>query len=280
MGYRTRRQLVDILVHTLLIIIVIFSMFPIIWMCMIALKGAGESVSGFNSLILKNPSLGNLKRLFELLPNFWKNFYNSVFTTFFGTVTSLFFCSLAGFAFAKYKFPGNKTLFYFCVATMLIPPEVGSIPMFLVMRKMELINSLWSLVIPRMATAIGIFYMRQYIMDVPDEIIESARIDGCHDFKIYTSIVMPIIKPALPSWGILTVIARWNDFFWPLIFLRKSEKYTLMVAITMLPFSEGMSTPWPVTMAGTALATLPVIIIFIVLQAFMKDGLTLGAVKG
>ena len=152
--------------------------------------------------------------------------------------------------------------------------------MFLVMRKMELINSLWSLVIPRMATAIGIFYMRQYIMDVPDEIIESARIDGCHDFKIYTSIVMPIIKPALASWGILTVIARWNDFFWPLIFLRKSEKYTLMVAITMLPFSEGMSTPWPVTMAGTALATLPVIVIFIVLQAFMKDGLTLGAVKG
>ena len=171
-------------------------------------------------------------------------------------------------------------MFYFCVATMLIPPEVGSIPMFLVMRKMELINSLWSLVIPRMATAIGIFYMRQYIMDVPDEIIESARIDGCHDFKIYTSIVMPIIKPALASWGILTVIARWNDFFWPLIFLRKSEKYTLMVAITMLPFSEGMSTPWPVTMAGTALATLPVIVIFIVLQAFMKDGLTLGAVKG
>ncbi|MEI3283206.1 MAG: carbohydrate ABC transporter permease [Enterocloster sp.] len=147
----------------------------------------GESVSGFNSLILRNPSLGNLKRLFELLPNFWKNFYNSVFTTFFGTVTSLFFCSLAGFAFAKYKFPGNKTLFYFCVATMLIPPEVGSIPMFLVMRKMELINSLWSLVIPRMATAIGIFYMRQYIMDVPDEIIESARIKAAMILRISAS---------------------------------------------------------------------------------------------
>ena len=280
MSYSLKRNLTDILVHGLLLIVVFFSLFPIIWMCIIALKGAGESVSGFNSLILQNPTFGNIQRLFELLPNFWSNFFNSFFTTFWGTATSLFFCSLAGFTFAKYKFLGNKFLFYFCVATMLIPPEVGSIPMFLVMRKFNLINSLWSLVIPRMATAIGIFYMRQYTMDVPDEIIESARIDGCPDFRIYTGIVLPIIKPAIASWGILTVIARWNDFFWPLIFLRKTEKYTLMVAITMLPFSEGMSTPWPVTMAGTALATLPVIIVFVILQAFMKDGLTLGAVKG
>ena len=117
-------------------------------------------------------------------------------------------------------------------------------------------------------------------MDVPDEIIESARIDGCHDFKIYTSIVMPIIKPALASWGILTVIARWNDFFWPLLYLRKQAKYTLMVTISLLPVSEGLSTPWPVILAGTTLVIIPIIILYLILERFQKAGMMEGAVKG
>ena len=215
----------------------------------------------------------------EIIP-FANNFKNSLLSTLGGTITTLFFCSLAGFAFAKYQFPGRNGLFYFVIATMLIPPEVGSVPLFIIMRQLGLINSLWSLIIPRMATAVGIFYMRQYIMEVPDSLVEAARIDGCNEFKIYYSIILPVIKPAIASWAVLTVVARWNDFFWPLLFLRKSSSYTLMVSLSMLPFSEGMSTPWPVIMAGTMIITLPVVLVYLFMQVYMKAGITEGAVKG
>ena len=167
--------------------------------------------------------MANFERLFEMIPVL-QNTFNSVFTAILGTVTSLFFCSLAGFAFAKYSFPGRNALFYFVIGTMLVPPEVGAVPLFVIMKKIGLINSLWSLIIPRIATAVGIFYMHQYIKDVPDELIEAAKIDGCGDFKIFLRIIIPVIKPALASWASVTLIARWNDFFWPLVIPEKAGK--------------------------------------------------------
>lgn len=209
-----------------------------------------------------------------ILLNVWRN------TPWFGTVTTLYFCALAGFAFAKFRFPGRNFLFYFVIATMLIPPEVGAVPLFILMKKFNLINSLWSLIIPRIATAVGIFYMHQYMSDIPDELIEAARVDGCTDFGIFTKIVLPVIKPALASWAAITLIARWNDFFWPLLYLRKSSKYTLMVTISLLPVSEGLSTPWPVILAGTTLVIIPIILLYLFLQRFQKSGMMAGAVKG
>ena len=125
---------------------------------------------------------------------------------------------------------------------MLVPVEVGAVPLFIIMRKLNLVNSLWSLIVPRIATAIGIFYMNQYISDVPDELVEAAKIDGCNDFGIFMKVVVPIIKPALASWGAVTLISRWNDFFWPLLYLRKQANYTLIVTISLLPISEGLYT--------------------------------------
>ena len=131
-----------------------------------------------------------------------------------------------------------------------------------------------------MATAIGIFYLRQYMLDVPDEILDSARIDGCSEFGIYRRIVVPVAKPALASWASITIIARWNDFFWPLLFLRASEKYTLMVSVSMLPVSEGLSTPWQVVLAGTSLVIVPSIILYLFVQLYQQADLVDGAVKG
>jgi multiple sugar transport system permease protein len=148
------------------------------------------------------------------------------------------------------------------------------------MRKLHLINSLWSLIIPRIATAVGIFYLRQYILEVPDELLEAARIDGCKDFGIFMRIVVPIIKPALASWASITMIARWNDFFWPLLFLNKNTKYTLMVSVAMLPVSDGLATPWQVILAGTTLVILPSIVLYLIMQMFQKSGNLAGAVKG
>lgn len=248
-------------------------------MSLIAFKDTKESLTGFRSLWVENPTLDNFKRLFQLIP-VWQNTFNSVFTTVMGTVTSLFFCALAGFAFSKYRFPGRNFLFYFIIATMLVPAEVGAVPLFIIMKKLNLVNSLWSLIIPKIATAIGIFYMNQYISDVPDELIEAAKIDGCSDFGIFARVVVPIIKPALASWGAVTLISRWNDFFWPLLYLRKQSKYTLIVTISLLPISEGLSTPWPVILAGTTLVTIPIIALYLILERFQKGGSFAGAVKG
>ena len=279
MEYRKRQALTTWLIHILLCFIVLVCVFPILWMCLIAFKDPSESLTGFHSLVVQSPTFSNFIRLTGLIP-IAQNTFNSTFTTLMGTVTSLFFCSLAGFAFAKYKFPRRNFLFYFLLATMLVPAEVGAVPLFIIMKKVNLINSLWSLIIPKIATAIGIFYMNQYISDVPDELIEAARIDGCTDFQIYWKVILPIIKPALASWGAVTLISRWNDFFWPLLFLRKQAKYTLIVTISLLPISEGLSTPWPVIMAGTTLVIIPIIVLYLILERFQKAGSFAGAVKG
>lgn len=276
---KTRKTSLRLLIYFIMLVLVIACLFPVLWMCIISFKTVGESISGFNALRINTPTLANYERLMQLIP-FWDNLYNSLFSTVIGTVTTLFFCALAGFAFAKYRFPGRNVLFYFVIATMMIAPEAGSIPMFIIMRKVGLINSLWSLILPRIATAVGIFYMRQYITAVPDEIVEASRIDGCSDPGIFMRIILPIIKPALASWASLTVIARWNDFFWPLLFLRKSSMYTLMVSVSMLPTSDGLSTPWQVVLSGTTIVIVPSILLYLLLQCFQKSGLTAGAVKG
>lgn len=279
MSYRTKKNLWKLLVYLLMAVIVVICLFPVVWSCIISIKSVGEKVSGFSALTISQPTLANYERLFELLP-IWQHLGNSVFTSVMGTLTTLFFCSLAGFAFAKYRFPARNALFYFVVATMTIPAEVGSIPLFLIMRNLDLINNLWSLILPRLATAVGVFYLRQYMMEVPDEILEAARIDGCRDFGIFVRVVCPIAKPALASWASLTLIARWNDFFWPLLFLNKSSKYTLMVSVSMLPLSDGLATPWQVILSGTTLVIVPSIVIYLFMQTFQKEGATAGAVKG
>ena len=156
MGYKTKQKCNTLLVYSVLIIISFICIFPIVWMCLISLKSATESISGFQSIWVNEPTLANFKRLFEMIP-LAQNLFNSVFTTLIGTVTTLYFCALAGFSFSKFRFPGRKFLFYFVIATMLIPPEVGAVPLFILMKKFNLINSLWSLIIPRIATAVGIF---------------------------------------------------------------------------------------------------------------------------
>ena len=279
MGQKKKKLIAITAIHGALLAVVAVSVFPILWMCLISVKSTSESLTGFHSLWVSDPTLDNFKRLFQMIP-VAQNTFNSVFTTLVGTVSSLFFCALAGFAFAKYRFPGRNLLFYSVIATMLVPPEVGAVPLFIIMKKLNLINSLWSLIIPRIAPAVGIFYMNQYISDVPDELVEAARIDGCGDFKIFTKVILPVIKPAMASWASVTLIARWNDFFWPLLYLRKQAKYTLMVTISLLPVSEGLSTPWPVMLAGTTLVIIPIIVMYLLLQTMQKGGSFAGAVKG
>ncbi len=265
--------------HSLLIVWCALSVFPLLWMLGTSLKPTTEEIGGLGSMVPRSPTLSNFGKVANLLP-LGRNTLNSFIVATFGTLSTVFLCALAGFAFAKYKFPGRDGLFIFLLATMLIPPEVGIVPTFVIMRRLHWINNYLALIVPRAATAIGIFYMRQYIMSFPTEVIEQGRLDGCHEFRIFWQIVIPSISPALAAWGSISFIARWNDFMWPLLLMRSQEMYTLMVSIAVLPVSEGLSTPWPVIMAGSAIGVFPLMRVYIILQRFQVSGLMLGAVKG
>ncbi len=266
-------------VYLLLALICLAAVFPLLWMISISLKPVGEGSAGWNVLLPRAPTLTNYVAVAGLLP-LGRNMLNSFVVAASGTVATVFLCSLAGFAFAKYEFPGKNALFLLLLGTMMVPPEAGVVPVFAIIRAFGWVNNLLALIVPNAATAIGIFYMRQYIASFPREIMEQARLDGAGEFRIYWQMVIPVVAPALAAWGTLAFIARWNDFFWPLIFMRSKEMYTLMVAVSVLPVSEGLSTPWPVILAGATLSVLPLLAIYFVLQQFQKEGLALGAMKG
>lgn len=263
-----------------MILIGVIVFFPLIWVLLLTFQPSEYGVSFVvKDIFAKGFTLNNFRQVSQLIP-MARNFWNSTVVAVVGTVLTLFFCALGGYGFAKFRFPGKDMLFLILLLTMVIPPEVTIVPMFVIMKKLKLINSLWSLIIPRAATAVGIFYMRQYISSYPTEIIEQARIDGCPEFSIFMRIIIPGITPALASWGAISLVARWNDFMMPMIFLRSTAKQTLMVAISQLPVSEGLSTPWTVIMAGVATATLPLIVAFVILQKYDIADKMAGASKG
>lgn len=223
-------------------------------------------------------SLGqNYKELLDSLP-FWNALFNSFAISALTTLLVLFFCSLAGYGFAKFRFPGREGLFAFLLATLMVPGAIGLIPSFIIMRYLGWIDTWNPLIIPGIANAFGIFWMRQYIeAAVPADMMDAARIDGAHEFRIYWSIIVPIIIPALAALAILTFMGKWNEFQWPLLILKDKAKYTLPVALSTLRSLRG--TEIGVQILGAAGAILPILIVFVAASRQFMAGLTAGAVK-
>ena len=197
------------------------------------------------------------------------------------TVFVLFFCSLAGFAFAKYFFRGKNVLFILLIGSTMIPFQLILIPLFILMSRIDWINHPASMIIPWMAPAFGIFLMRQYIQAVPTELMESARIDGASEFRIYAQIIVPLVRPGLTTLAILTFLGSWNSYIWPLMVLRGNRVITLPVGIaTMRSQATAAQIPYGEMMAAATMVSVPVILLFLVLQRYFISGLTIGAVKG
>jgi ABC-type glycerol-3-phosphate transport system permease component len=219
----------------------------------------------------------NYNELLNSLP-FWNALFNSFAIALLHTVLVIFFCSLAGYGFAKFRFPGRDGLFAFLLATLMVPGAIGLIPSFIIMRYLGWIDTWNPLIIPGIANAFGIFWMRQYIDGaVPADMMDAARIDGAHEFRIYWNIILPVIIPALAALAILTFMGKWNDFQWPLLILKDEAKYTLPVALSTLRSLRG--TEIGVQILGAAGAILPILIVFIVASRQFMSGLTAGAVK-
>ncbi len=221
----------------------------------------------------------NYDLLLRRLPTFWMNFLHSVKVATITTALQLFFCSLAGYAFAMYEFRFKKQLFALILSTMLIPPFLGMIPTFLVMKWLGLLDTHTALWLPAAVGALGIFMMRQYISSaVPKELIEAARCDGCSEFRIYWNVVVPLLGPAMGTLGLVTFIGSWNNFLSPLIVLHDMEKFTLPVALRSM--QDPQNSPWGAVMLGASLAVLPLLILFIFSSRRLIAGLTAGALMG
>jgi len=194
------------------------------------------------------------------------------------TLFSLLFNSMAGYAFARLRFNGRDRLFAWLLAGLVIPAQVGMLPLFLMMRSMRLVNTYWGVIIPSLASVFGIFLIRQFMLSVPQELLEAARIDGAGEVRIYWSVVMPLARPILATLAIFTFMTTWNDFMWPLIVLTDQSRYTLPVAVASLVGEHAQDVE--LMMAGSVITVLPVLVLFLVLQRYYIAGLMVGSVKG
>jgi alpha-1,4-digalacturonate transport system permease protein len=203
--------------------------------------------------------------------------WNSVFITIVATILTLLFNSMAAFALSKYQFRGRSGVFLLILATLMVPPAIVLVPNFLVVSELGLLNSLWGVIWPAVATPTGVFLLRQYMLTIPDELLEAARMDHASEWRIYWRIVLPLAAPALAVLAIFSIMWRWNDFLWPLIVLSKNEKFTLQLALNA--FQGDLVTQWNYLLAMTVITLLPITIVFAFLQKYITQGIASAGVK-
>ncbi|MDI4634654.1 carbohydrate ABC transporter permease [Pelomonas sp. V22] len=250
---------------------------PFYFMFVFATHSRSEIFSLPPPLWFGDDLLNNIEILTKRLP-FWRNLGWSLYVGLASTALTLLFCSMGGYAFAMFDFRWKKPLFALVMGTMLLPSFMNMIPSFMIMDLLGWIDQPRALYIPGAASAFGIFLMRQFVgAAVPRELVEAARMDGCSELGIYARIVLPLLKPALGTLGLIAFIASWNNFIAPLVVMRSPDMYTLPLALRSL--QSPVDTEWGALMAGSALATLPLIVLFVLCSKQLISGLTVGAVK-
>jgi alpha-1,4-digalacturonate transport system permease protein len=209
--------------------------------------------------------------------NYMRYFTNSVIVTTVATVLTLLINSMAAYAFAKYNFRGRDGLFVMTLAMIMIPLQVILIPIYLVVSSLGLVNTYWGMIIPAAATPTGVFIIRQYMLTIPDELIEAARIDGAGEFRIFARIVLPLCRPALAVVAIFSILWRWNDFLWPLLIAQKEELYTLPVALALL--NGQLVVPYNIVLAMSVMSIIPVLFMFVFMQRQIVQGIAQTGIK-
>lgn len=263
--------------HAVLAAGAILALLPMAWMVSASFMAAGEASSFPPRFLPAEPTLEHYRALFTRL-RLGRYFLNSTIIAGTVTVVSLVVNSMAGYAFAKLRFRAREPLFKLLSAGLVVPVQVGMLPLFLLMKELGLINTYWGVIIPTLASIFGIFLIRQYAVAIPDDLLDAARIDGASELRIYTSVVLPNIVPILATLAIWTFLTTWNDFMWPLIVLSDEANYTLPVALANLLGERALDTE--LMMAGSVLTVLPVMLVFLFLQRYYVQGIMAGSVKG
>lgn len=272
------RWATDFLMYLILIGISLFMLLPFIWMLSTSLKPAEEIFHIPPILVSGNMSLSSYAELFTNR-NILRVLGNTLLIATLSTFLSLLCSSMAGFGFAKYKFRGKGGLFAFLLATLVVPFTVTMVPLFIMMTWLHWVDTIWPLVVPGAASAFGVFFMRQYISSINDELLDAARIDGTGEFMIYWRIILPIVAPGLTSLGLIFFMSSWNAFVWPLVILKSPENFTLPIAINSYVAGTIGRPVYNLQMAASVISILPLMIVFLVFQRRYFEGITAGAIK-
>ena len=263
--------------YALLLLGLVIVIGPFVWMALGSLKPQSELVKVPPTWIPEHPTLHNYGRLFDL--PFGRFFVNSLVIAGSVTLANLLFCAMVGYALAKLRFAGSKLVFLLVLATLMVPGSVTVIPLFVLMSKLNLVDTYWAVILPFAAGPFGVFMMRQFMRAIPDDLIEAARIDGAGEFKIFWRIVLPLTVPGLAALGIITFLASWNNFLWPLIVLTSEEMYTLPVGLATFAVGQHQA-DYGLLMAGAVALVLPIIIVFLLLQRHFTETVAATGLKG
>jgi multiple sugar transport system permease protein len=253
------------------------TLFPLFWMVSVSLMSPGEAARFPPPLIPAEPNFGHYRALFET-HDIGRYLANSAILAALATCLALVFTVPAGYAFAKLRFAGRERILQFLLAALVVPAQIGTLPLFLLLERLGLVNTFAGALVPWLASIFGIYLVRQYALAIPDEMLEAARVDGASEMQIFTRIVLPGLTPIIVTLALFVFVGSWNDFLWPLIVLTDQANYTLPVALATL--SRESVQDIELMMAGTVVTILPVLALFLVLQRYYIRGLLAGSVRG
>lgn len=272
-----RRAPKALLLNGALLVGLLASLGPLVWMVVSSVKPEGEIRQFPPTLLPMEPTWDNYVGLFDSL-DFPLYFVNSVVVALAVTAGSVLFSAMVGYALAKLDFPGRRVLFALIMGTLMVPGMVTFVPLFVLVANLDLINTYAALILPFLAAPFGVFLMRQFMLDIPDELLDAARVDGAGEFRTFFRIVLPQARPALATLGILTFLGSWNNFLWPLVAVQSADKYTLPVALAL--YSTGQNTvQYGLLVAGATVIVLPILIVFLVLQRHIVQGISTTGIK-
>jgi multiple sugar transport system permease protein len=275
--WQLKRRLGSIGAHGFLVIASVLLAGPFLWELLTSFKSLTESVAVPPTWLPSSWHLSNYTNVFQAVP-FGTELLNSVVNVLARTAAQLLFCSMAAYAFAWLKFRGRNVVFALFLSVLLVPSQLLVIPQYQIMQDLHLLNTIPALFLPGMFSAFGTFLLRQFFLSLPRELHEAARLDGAGPIRIYWSVMLPLARPGLVALGLLTMIWSWNDLLWPLIVNNDPGKMTLSVGLANL---QGVyQTNYPVLMAGALMATLPLIIVFVIMQRRVVEGIALTGTKG
>lgn len=277
MNMARRFSSANILVWFTLVATAFIALFPMYWLFTNAFTTI-TSVPPLTPILVPAFQLENFQRLLVNNKFYATWMLNSLLVGFAVTVWHIVFDTLAGYAFAKKKFPLRNLLFWLILSTLMIPIHVTFIPLYVINRDLGLLDSLWALILPGTANAFGIFLMRQYIQTLPSELEDAARIDGCTEIGVFRNVILPLSTPAIAALAIFTFVRSWNDYLWPVIALNRPQNYTLTVGVANM--QGEFATDWGIIFSGAAMAALPMIIFFLLFQKYFLEGVRMGALKG
>ena len=270
--------LTQILFYAILIFGAVAMVLPFFWMLSASFKPLSEVLSFPPTWLPKNPSFRNYAEVFRQQPLFGRYFLNSVIVAAATVVSVLITSSLAGYAFAKFEFPGKRLIFIFILSTMMIPFQIRMVPLFVMLSGWKLADTYLGLIVPGLVEAFGIFLMRQFMASIPNDLMDAARIDGASEPGIFFRIVLPLTQPALSALAIFTLIGNWESFLWPLLITNSEEMRTLPIGLSL--FASRYLARYDLQMAANTITILPMILVFLVLQRRFIEGVTLTGLKG